>query len=80
MGAFELVVSDQLLAEVERVLRRPKFAAVDEADATEFPAVIRDGAVRELDLRTRAAVDGRSRRRLSREARALCRRESARVG
>lgn len=42
---FELVVSDQLVAEVENVLRRPKFARVGADDAVELLTVLRESAL-----------------------------------
>lgn len=49
MGAFELVVSEQLLTEVEGVLLRPKFARLDKTEIAEFFSVIRQGTVLQPD-------------------------------
>lgn len=49
-GAFELVVSERLLEELERVLRRPRFREwVDEREVEAFLAALRDRAVFESD-------------------------------
>ncbi len=58
LGAFELVVSDQLLAEVERVLQRPKFASVGEADIGDLLALLRDGALTIPDPAAGEALTG----------------------
>lgn len=48
-GAFELLVSDRLLDEVDRVLRRRKFEAVDEKEIAELLARLRQRARRAPD-------------------------------
>jgi putative PIN family toxin of toxin-antitoxin system len=49
-GEFELIVSESLLAEVERALAYPKLRSrVAAEDASEFVSVLRDGAVLAAD-------------------------------
>lgn len=54
-GEFELVVSETLLAELERALTYPKLRArVTQSEAAEFVSLLRDGAILAPDPSTPA--------------------------
>jgi putative PIN family toxin of toxin-antitoxin system len=79
-GDLEVVVSPLLLAELDRVLARPKFrryASLEQARAF-VGAVARLSVL--VDYPRRTAAQSRSRRRLPRVARERGRRRRARVG